>query len=150
MHQPLVEQPTWAYDQEHRNETAKDDHAIAGKPARRLQEADVDHDAEQRPKRSAEAADHAGKAGRNQLHTDNWDTLRGGEQIVLPDHAKGDAKPRAFEKKKSKQRRAEQSVDDQHELCRTHVILKDISDTAETLDAVRSDRFAVPHDLIAE
>src|SRR5260370_8133440 len=59
MHQPLVEQPTWAHDQEHRNETAKDDHAIAGKPARRLQEADVDDDAEQRPKRSAEAPDQA-------------------------------------------------------------------------------------------
>src|SRR5258705_10130524 len=142
MHQPLVEQPTWAHDQEHRNETAKDDHAIAGKPARRLQEADVDDAAKQGPKRWAEAADQAvcqamhpkhhvedggldigremrieppaeagdsaGKAGRHQLYTDDRDALRGGEQIVLSDHAKGDAKPRALEKKKSKQRRAEQ------------------------------------------
>src|SRR6266404_4372071 len=150
MHQPLVEQPTRTHDEERSNETAKDDHAIAGKPARRLQKADVDDDAEQRPKRGAEASESAGKAGRNQLYTENRDTLRGGEQAVLPDHAKGDAKPRSFEKKKSKQRRAEQSVDDQHELRRTHVVLEDIADIAETLDAVRPHRFAVPHDLIAE
>ena len=84
------------------------------------------------------------------MTADHRDALRGGEQVILPDHAKGGAEPRSFEQKESEQRRAEQSVDDQHELRRADVVLEDVADIAETLDAVWSDRFTVAYDLIAE
>src|SRR5262245_8674368 len=59
MHHDFIEQAARASNQQQRDQSAEDDHAVAREYSNGFQETDIDQDAQQRTERGAEPSDQA-------------------------------------------------------------------------------------------